>query len=163
MRREVRQHPVGQRPRVPSLRAADADAKPQKLLRLQMLRDRAQAVVAGETAAEPQLEPAELEIALVVHDEDGLGRHLEERRGHADRAARLVHVRLGLEEGELVPLEPDLGDPPGELRPPGAAVPACELVRHHRADVVPVARVLATGIAQPDDEQVERGPVPARP
>src|SRR5207302_4447856 len=38
----------------------------------------------------------------------------------------------------------------------GSAVPAGELVRDHVADVVPVARVLAAGIAEADDEQVER-------
>jgi hypothetical protein len=36
-------------------------------------------------------------------------------------------------------------------------VPARELVHDHRADVVAVAFVLAARIAQPDDEQVERG------
>jgi hypothetical protein len=36
-------------------------------------------------------------------------------------------------------------------------VPARELVRNHRADVVAIALVLAARIAQPDDEQVERG------
>jgi len=43
-----------------------------------------------------------------------------------------------------------------ELRAPGAAVAAGELVRDHRADVVTVALVLAARVAQPDDEQVER-------
>ena len=43
-----------------------------------------------------------------------------------------------------------------ELGPPRRAVPARELVDDHPADVVPVPRVLAARIAEPDDEQVER-------
>ena len=31
-----------------------------------------------------------------------------------------------------------------------------ELVDDHEADVVPVTRVLATGVAEPDDEQIQR-------
>jgi len=91
-----------------------------------------------------------------VDDEHRLGWNLEEGRRRADRAARLVHVRLGLEQCELVAVDPDLRDPRRELRAPGAAVAAGELVRDHRADVVTVALVLAARVAQPDDEQVER-------
>src|SRR6478752_9622547 len=163
VRLEVREHPVRERPRVAARGPADTDAKPQELLRLQVLRDRPQAVVTREAAAQPELKAPELEVALVVHDEDGVGIDLEEGRRRADRAARLVHVRLGLQEGELVALEPDLRDPPRELRAPGTTVPARELVGNHRPDVVAIALVLAARIAQPDDEQVERGAHALRP
>ena len=69
VRLEVREHPVRERPRIAALGPADADAKPQELLRLQVLRDRAQAVVTREAAAHLELEAAELEVALVVDDE----------------------------------------------------------------------------------------------
>jgi hypothetical protein len=90
-----------------------------------------------------------------VHDENCFRGDLEERRRRADRAARLVHVRLGLQERELVALEPDLGNTPRELRAPGAAVPPRKLVDDQRADVVAVARVLAARVPEPDHQQVE--------
>src|SRR5690242_12363948 len=128
-----------------------------------MLRDRAQAVVAGETAAVLQLEPAEVEVALVVHDQHRVRLDLEELRSGADRAPGLVHVRLGLEQGELVPVDADLGQLPVELRLPRAAVPARELLDDHPADVVPVARVLTARVAEADDEKVQGRAFAARP
>jgi hypothetical protein len=35
-------------------------------------------------------------------------------------------------------------------------VPTAELVRDHEADVVPVAGVLAAGVPQADDKEIER-------
>src|SRR5207249_3266007 len=43
-----------------------------------------------------------------------------------------------------------------ELRAERAAVPACELVGDHPPDVVPRPLVLAAGIAEARDEQIER-------
>ena len=60
-------------------------------------------------------------------------------------------------------VEPDLGQLAGELRAPGAAVAPRELVDDHPAGVVAVACVLAAGIAETDDEQVERRPLTAGP
>ena len=48
-----------------------------------------------------------------------------------------------------------LGELAVELASPRAVVPACELVDDEPPDVVPVARVLPSGIAETDDEQVE--------
>ena len=45
----------------------------------------------------------------------------------------------------------------------GTAVPARKLVGDEIADVVAVARVLAPGVPEPDDEQVERRPLAAGP
>ena len=78
---------------------------------------------------------------------------LEERRGSADRAAGVVHVRLRLEQDELAPVDVDLGQPAAELRLPRAGVPTRELVHDHVAGVVPVPRVLAARIAQARDEE----------
>src|SRR3954452_1505823 len=71
-RREVGEHVVGERPWVATLRAADADAKPHELRRLQVLGDRAKAVVPAEPSADLEREAAEVEVAFVVHDEDGV-------------------------------------------------------------------------------------------
>ena len=79
VRLEVGEHVVGERPPVAAARPADADAQAQEVLRAEVLRDRAQPVVAREPAAQPRLQPAELEIALVVDDEDRVRLDLEER------------------------------------------------------------------------------------
>src|SRR3954471_8119848 len=63
-----------------------------------------------------------------------------------------------------MPVDAHLGELSRELAPPGAAVPPCELVGDHVADVVAVPRVLAAGVAEADDEQVERrGAIPPAP
>src|SRR5262245_1577184 len=53
-------------------------------------------------------------------------------------------------------VEAHLGEAAVELRAPRAVVPARELLEHHPARVVAVAGVLTAGIAEADDEQVER-------
>jgi hypothetical protein len=118
VRLEVGEHVVGERAGVATAGTADADAQSQEVLGLQVLRDRAEAVVAAEPAAEAKLETSALEVALVVHDEHGVGIELEEACGGRDRAARLVHVRLGLQQRELVTVEADLRELAGELRAP---------------------------------------------
>ena len=113
--------------------------------------------MAGEPAAEARLEPAGLEVALVVDDEDRVRLELEERRRGLDRAAGLVHVRLGLRAAPTrCPSIRTSASRPVELAAPRAAVPPRELVDDHVADVVAVPRVLAARVAEPDDEQVER-------
>ena len=65
-----REHVVGDRPTVAAAGAADADARPQEVGRAERLPDRAEAVVAPEPSTEPDLQPARLEIDVVVHDRD---------------------------------------------------------------------------------------------
>ena len=149
---EVGKDVVGGRATVAATRAADADAQAEEVLTAESLGDRAQAVVAGEPSAGARLQASRLEVDLVVHDEDRVRVDLEELRSRADRAPRLVHVRLGLQQRKLVLVEPQLGELTVELRAPRRAVSARELVDDHRADVVPVARVLTSGIAEADHE-----------
>src|SRR5919201_1091406 len=52
--------------------------------------------------------------------------------------------------------EANLRQPAVELPLPGSPVPTRELLQHHPADVVAMAGVLPAGIAETDDEQVER-------
>src|SRR5436189_1940085 len=66
--------PICQGPRIASLRAADADTKAEEVRRAELLRDRAQAVVPGESSPHLQLEPAEIEVALVRSEERRVGK-----------------------------------------------------------------------------------------
>ena len=102
----------------------------------------------GEPAAQPHLEPARLEVDLVVHDCDRVERHLVEPRRGPERAPGEVHVGLRLQQPEPKVTEADLGELAGELRAERAVVPACELVDDHPAGVVTVAGVLAARIAE---------------
>ena len=99
---------------------------------------------------------AGVEVDVVVDDGDCSVRDLVEARGGRDRAAGDVHVRLRLQQRELQAVDADLGELPGELRLERAVVTAGELVDDHPADVVPVARVLATRVAETDDQEIER-------
>src|SRR5205085_1174390 len=91
-----------------------------------------------------------------VDEERLLGRELEEAGRGADRPPRLVHVRLGLEEGKPPVAGTQLGEPAGELRAERAAVAPRQLVGDEPADVVPRPLVLAARVAEAHDEQVER-------
>ena len=112
--------------------------------------------MAGEPAAEPDLDAARFEVDLVVHDSDLLGRELEEPGGRGERVAGEVHVGLGLQERQLQLPDADLGQLAGELGAEGAVVAPRQLVDDHPPRVVPVARVLAARVAETDDEQVQR-------
>ena len=139
-------------------------AQPQEVLRLQVLRDRAQAVVAGRARRRPAAasRPRSKSPSSCTTS-TASGSSLKKRAAAPTERPGLVHERLGLQQRELVAVEPDLGELPGELRAPRAAVPARELVDDEPADVVAVARVLAARVAETDDEQVERRPLAAGP
>ena len=102
----------------PSAGPSDTDTQAHEVRRTERLRDRAKAVVPAEPATSARLQPAELEIDVVVHDEYVHRVDLVEARGRGDRASRLVHVRLGLRAAPAGdPSMPRLGDAPVELRP----------------------------------------------
>src|SRR5207247_11182147 len=106
---------VGDRPAAPPARTADADAETQELGRSERLGNRPQTVVPGQAAAEARLQPALPEVDVVVDDEHGLGRRLEEAGRRSDRAAGLVHVGLRLEQPQPQSVEADLSKPAREL------------------------------------------------
>jgi hypothetical protein len=118
VRLEVGQHPVGKRPRIAALRAADADAQPQEVGRAQLLRDRAEAVVARQPTPHLQLQPAEVEVALVVDDEHLARIQLEERGRSPDGTPGVVHVRLRLQQRDALVPDADLCHLARELPPP---------------------------------------------
>src|SRR6476659_3894843 len=136
LRLEVRENVVSERARVPTAGTSDADAEPEEIGGTELLCDRAQAVVPGEAAAAARLKSPEVEVSFVVHDKDRVGIDLEEAGRRLHRATRVVHVRLGLQQGDLVAVDAHLGDLAGELATPGASVPACQLVHDELADVV---------------------------
>src|SRR4029453_13455558 len=74
----------------------------------------------------------------------------------AERPARLVHVRLGLQQRDARVSESDLRERPRELRAPRAAAPPRGPVHPQPARVVPRALVLPAGVAKAGDEQVQR-------
>ena len=154
--RERREHVVRDRTAVAATGTADADANAEELGRAERLPDRPQPVVTREPAAEAHLDAAGVEVDVVVDDGDLLRRQLEEARSGGERAAGEVHVRLRLQQCELQAVEPDLGELAGELRLERAVVTPRQLVDDHPADVVPVVDVLAAGVAEADDEEIER-------
>ena len=95
------------------------------------------------------------EINVVVHDEQRIDRHLEETRGGADRLARHVHVRLGLEQGEPEVVVPNLSELARELRAECAVVAARELVGNQPTHVVAGSLVFAARVAEPGHKQIE--------
>src|SRR5829696_9896691 len=153
---ERREDVVGDRPAIAATRPPDPYSESQELLRAERLRDRAKAVVAGQSTAEPSLQSAGLEVDVVVDDEERRRLDLEEAGCGSERPSGLVHVGLRLQQREPKPVETRLGEAAGELRAERAAVPARELVRDEPADVVPGPLVLAPRIAETRDEQVER-------
>src|SRR5439155_4907554 len=124
--------------------------------RAQVARQRAQAVVPCEPARAAGLQPPRLKVDVVMDNKERIRLDLKEPGSSGDRAARLVHVGLRFHQREPELPEPHLRQRAGELGAPRAAMPARNLVEHHPAGVVPCALVLAPGIAEPRDEQVQR-------
>ena len=147
---------VSVRSGIASPRPPHADPQAQELLGAELLHERAEPVVAGKTAASPRLQAAGLQVDVVVDDQQRLGLDLEEAHGRRDGTARLVHVRLRLEQRETEIAETRLRQHPRELRAPRAALPPRELVEDEPAQVVARALVLATRVAETRDQQVER-------
>src|SRR5262249_26111995 len=118
----------------------------------------------GETAPEPCLEAILLEVDVVVHDEERLGRKLVEAQRRPDRAPGVVHVRLRLEQAEPEAVRAHLCQGARELRAERSVATAGELVDREPADVVPRACIFAARVAEACDVQLERrGGIPPAP
>jgi hypothetical protein len=97
-----------------------------------------------------------------VHDDDLLERRLEEAADAGDRAAGLVHVRLGLGQHRRSTGQPALDDVGAALVGLEAAPdPLGEQVEDHEADVVAVARVGRPGLPSPTTSQRLSAPTSA--
>jgi len=118
---------------------------------------RADAVVAGRTAADLHPEPAGGQIDLVVEHHHLGRRQLEEGHGVAHRAAALVVEGLRLQGQHLLAGDRPLADEAGELRPLAIEAPfAGDGVHGHEAEIVPIAGIRAARIAEPREDQHER-------
>src|ERR1700712_127324 len=133
---------------------ADAEPHPQVVLRPERLRDRAQPVVPALAAAALEPDDAELEVQVVVHHDEVLGRHREEAQRVRHGAAREVHVPAGLGPDRPGPGQPPLGHVRPRLAVRGEATAGApgEHVGDREPDVVPGAVVLRPRVAQPGDQ-----------
>ena len=149
--RERREDEVGDVARVAATRAADADPQPEELGRAEPARDRAQAVVAGEPAAEPGLQPADVEIDLVVDDEQARrAAPCRTRRAGCDASGRSRSCTSpASSSARRAPADAHLREVAAELALERAVVPTRELVDDHEADVVAVALVPRPGFPSP--------------
>src|SRR5579859_547837 len=139
-----RVHPAG--------RPADAEANPVVVRGAERLGDRAQAVVAVVATAELEPQRAGRDVELVVDDHDPVGGSLVESGQRGNRAAGQVHIRAWHRQADRCIADTDLGDVISalmRLEPP--AGPARQQRNDHGTGVMPVARILRAGIAQPGD------------
>src|SRR5271170_3576386 len=148
---EVAQHViVDQR-----LVAGMADADPHPLIVVaDMGGDRAQAVVAGIAAADLDPHFGRREIELVVDDDERAQVQLRIAQRRADAASGVVHVGLRLDQRHPYALDHALSRQslPAGAKRAEAARPSDRIDRHE-ADVVAVARMARTRIAESGDDQ----------
>ncbi len=155
------------------VRAPDADAHAHEVRAAELALERLQPVVAREATAEAGAHLAEGQVDLVVNHEHPLERQLERSRAPgppSDRrrscrsadtapphAAGAGRAGLGAPAVRARPF----GDAPAEAVLRASKPPALdERLGDHEADVVPGARVLAAGVAQPDDQPVDGSATP---
>src|SRR4051794_3538445 len=142
---------------LPARGPADADPHAEVVAGAHRAADRPQPVVAALPASALEPDRGERDVQLVV-DDDEVG-HVEVVvvEQAADRAARLVHIGRRTGQDHAPAGQPALT---GQRARTGAlaggqpdAGAVGQLVEHHRADVVPVARVARTRVAEADDEE----------
>jgi hypothetical protein len=109
--------------------------------------------VPGGAAAGLHLDLERRQVELVVEHRQRVHPELVEPQRLADCPAALVHERRRLEQQHAGPGDPAFLQPALELllhRP--EAVHVGDHVERHEADVVPVHRVLRTGVTEADPE-----------
>ncbi len=127
---------------------ADAEAHP-PVVAPDMGIDRAQAVVpaVATTTLDPHLAGGEVEV--IVQDDDLVEVELVVSSNLAQSTAGVVHVGLRLETKHLARAHPAFGDIALQAPAPRTeAVTARDLLHRHEADVVPIALIARTGIAE---------------
>src|SRR6185437_15567112 len=149
--REVGEQVVGRV--VPRRRAAHADPHARERGVAQICQQRADAVVAAVAAAGAQLETAERQVELVVHDDDLGDRHFPETGHPSHRLSADVHVFHRFAKKDALARDRDLAQLGAELGPRrGAPRAGRKLVHHLEPQVVPVVLVFRSRIAEPDHE-----------
>src|SRR5918995_2798326 len=152
VRLEGREDEIGYATRIAALGTSHSNPQAEEVRATEHLGNRAKPVVPREPASRASLQPTEIQVDLVVDHEYALGRDLEEARSRRDRAPRLVHERLRLQERDAMSVEPRLAEPAAEFRLERRSSTARELVDDSPPDVVPIALVSRARIAQPDDQ-----------
>ena len=148
----IAEHVRGDEVLPPWSRMADANAHPAELGPEHRV-DRAQAVMARETAADSYLDLEWREVELVVEDGEGVEIELVELQCLLNGIAAVVHEGLGLQQQDALPAHATLGDEAAELLRPGPkGVRLGDEVRGHEADIVPVQRILRARIAETDPD-----------
>jgi hypothetical protein len=109
----------------------------------------------GQAPSEPGFDLAEWQVDLVVEDDDAVQGDLERAARRPGRTARFVHIRMRQEDRHprTARAGAAFGDLAAELPLRLRQVPApLELGADLEADVVAGPGVLATGVAEADDQ-----------
>src|ERR1700731_3265794 len=115
--------------------------------------DRTQAVVAGNTAADLDAHLGRRQFEFILKHGDLAGRELEETRRFLNRASRLVHESRGTEQHHSLAIERAFrGLALKAAAPWRETMTPRNFIDGHETDVVPVMRVLRTGIAEANKE-----------
>src|SRR5450631_2658107 len=144
-------------------RAAHADPHAREASVAQIAEQRPDAVVAPVPAAHAQLEAAERQIELVVHD-DQIGHWNFPEAGHSShRLSAEIHELHRLAKKDARSRQRDLPDFGAELGPRRqprleATRAGVKLVHHLEPQVVPVVLILRSRISKPNHEVHVRGP-----
>ena len=132
-------------------RTADADAHAREVLVADVREDGLDAVVAARAALLADADRAGRDVHVIVHDDEVLGVELVPVHQRADGTAALIHVRLRLDEHDLLCADARVRDLRLELvLPVRRREPEIirQRVNEHEADIVLRLRVLRTGVAK---------------
>ena len=143
-------------------RMTDADAHPPVIV-ADMRGDRAQAIVSGDAAADLDPHLAGRQLDLVVEHGDVGRRELIELRRLGDGAAGFVHECPRKKQQRALAAERSFAGDAGKAPAPRPdAVALGDGLQRQEADIVAVADIACSRIAEPHQEQHERRPMRER-
>ena len=159
--RHAAEHVAGDDVGVGRVRAPDADAHAVEVRAAELALERLQPVVAGQAAAHLDADVAERQVDLVVDDEDAVEVELvaTRARGRPSGPESFMNV-CGLStatRGPPGPVRPSVSSPANFFFGFGQVPALDQRVGDAEADVVRGVRVAGPGIAEPDDQPVDRG------
>ena len=147
---KVMQHIVGHQLLAARMAHTKAYAR---IVRPDVLMDRAQTVMARMPAAHLVFDLAGGEVDLVMQNHDILRVQLVKAHGGLHRLTREVHKGFRCEQDRAGRSEPPFADAALMFAlPRGKPVIGRDAVERHKADVVPVARIFAARIAKANDQ-----------
>src|SRR5262249_36265166 len=129
-----------------------------------MFGDRTQPVMSSDAAADFQAHLARRQINLVVKHCDVPEREFVKMRGFGDRAAGFIHESAGQQQQRAPPAERSLAGDAGKAPAPWTeAVALGDFLNGEEADIVPVAGIARSRIAESDQEQHQHLSYAGRP